>query len=350
MKFINEHVIPFQNIFEATSLLYPTIEVIRILDAKGKCPSIVEVLPNMDSEKKLVFINSVLSLVQLIDHTYHVAENAIMIIRDQLKYRDWEYRIPMLVFVALAHDLGKIPVFRSDFLSRYAIADHPLVSAKIAEQILCDFCNAYVKNSIMDAILGHHRRETKEEDLLLSVLRQADSLSREQEVRRSLECSVKKWHNWFDSAKIIEIFLPDINIVTQGNICDIFSFKSLVYANPDYIYKKIKKLMVDQSYFDPVFMGSNKTIALLKIIDSLRIEGVILDELPKHFYGMPYRINTLKFSFCLFLTPIKIEAFNIMPSLLEARKVGWVKIISAVKPSTKESKYKALAQSKYGNM
>jgi hypothetical protein len=47
-------------------------------------------------------------------------------------------------------------------------------------------------------------------------------------------------------------------------------------------------------------------------------------------HGMLHQIATKKFFFRLFLTPLKIEAFDVFPSIFEKRKIGWLKMIVSV--------------------
>jgi hypothetical protein len=73
---------------------------------------------------------------------------------------------------------------------------------------------------------------------------------------------------------------------------------------------------------------------LKRIIGTLRQQGMLSGELPFEYYGMLYQITTKKFFFKLFLTPLKIESFDIYPSVFEERKVGWLKIVASVSPRT----------------
>ena len=61
---------------------------------------------------------------------------------------------------------------------------------------------------------------------------------------------------------------------------------------------------------------------------------MVSHELSPEYYGMPYRIRTDKPSFSQLLTPVKVESFDTYPSVFEQRKVGWLKIILSVSPST----------------
>ena len=77
----------------------------------------------------------------------------------------------------------------------------------------------------------------------------------------------------------------------------------------------------------------DKPIALKRIIESLRTVGAVSAELPTGYYGMQYIIDVGRFSFKMFLTPIKIEFFPNMPSYYDSRKIGWLKIIKSIKRS-----------------
>jgi hypothetical protein len=51
---------------------------------------------------------------------------------------------------------------------------------------------------------------------------------------------------------------------------------------------------------------------------------------------MLHQITTKKFFFKLFLTPLRIEAFDVYPSVFEKRKIGLLKIIVGVSPLTRK--------------
>jgi hypothetical protein len=243
---------------------------------------------------------------------------------------DWDMIVPHLVVTGLAHDLGKIPTFRIRHVDKYTVADHPVISASLIEEVF-EHCKQKMIPEIRDAILDHHR--AGHDGLISDLLRKADALAREEEVRIHAERACLKWEEWFIPKEFLALIEPEINVL-RGKTCRIFSFKSMVYASPDLLYSKAQRYATTKEIVDPEFVNPrNKPLALKRIVGRLRREGIVADELPSEYYGMPYRITTGKLCFPQFLTPLKVEAFAAYPSVFEQRKVCWLKIITSVSPS-----------------
>ena len=101
----------------------------------------------------------------------------------------------------------------------------------------------------------------------------------------------------------------------RGSTCQVFSFKSVVYATPDFLYNKAIAYAKSKNVVDPAFVSSqNKPLALKRITGTLRDHGMLSGDLPSDYYGMLHQITTKRFFFKLFLTPLRIEAFDVFPS------------------------------------
>ena len=103
-----------------------------ILDEHGFCPSVVQTLKRLDADAALD--GKFLSLVSLDEHSYRVARMMADLYREDRRGRDCDILTPGLVIAGLAHDLGKIPAFRERHVERYAMADHPIISAAVIEE------------------------------------------------------------------------------------------------------------------------------------------------------------------------------------------------------------------------
>jgi hypothetical protein len=215
-------------------------------------------------------------------------------------------------------------------VDKYTVADHPLISASLIDEVF-EHCKKKMIPEIRDAILNHHR--AGQDALISDLLRKADALAREEEVRIHAERACLKWEEWFIPKEFLALIEPEINVL-RGKTCRIFNFKSMVYASPDLLYTKAQGYANMKVAVDPEFVNPrNKPLALKRIVGRLRHEGMVGDELPHEYYGMPYRISTGRLSFGQFLTPLKVEAFTAYPSVFEQRKVCWLKIITSVLPS-----------------
>jgi hypothetical protein len=329
-RFLADVIEPHQDGFHSLDLLEIVYDLVLILDEHGFCPSVVQTLKRHDADAALN--GKLLSLVSLDEHSYRVARMMVDLFRENKRGRDCEIMTPGLVIAGLAHDLGKIPAFRERHVERYAMADHPIISAAVIEEIFASKRREMLPG-LREAILNHHRGENQE-NYLLEYLRKGDARAREEEVRIHSERAWQSWEKWFVPKEYLSFLEPEINIM-RGSTCQIFSFKSVVYATPDFLYNKAIAYAKSKNVVDPAFVSSrNKPLALKRIVGTIRDHGMLSGNLPSDYYGMLHQIATKKFFFKLFLTPLKIEAFDVFPSTFEERKVGWLKMIVSVSPCT----------------
>lgn len=327
-RFLAEMVTPRKADFHSFGVLGVTYELVRILDEYGSCPSVVQTLKRHDADRALD--GKALSLVSLAEHSYRVARIMVQLYRERKRGPDSEMMTPAMVVAGLAHDLGKIPEFRERHVEKYAMADHPIIGAAIIEDVFAT-CKTKRLYGLREAILNHHRGD-EQENLLLEYLRKADAMAREEEVKIHAERAWQSWEQWFIPKEFLALLAPEVNVM-RGNNCQLFTFKSVVYVAPDFLYNKALTYAKSKKATDPAFTSSqNKPLALKRIVGTFRQHGMVSAELPSDYYGMLYQITTTKFFFKLFLTPLKIEASDIYPSTFEERKVGWLKIIVSVVP------------------
>lgn len=327
-RFLAEMVEPYQDGFHSSNLLEIAYDLVGILDEHGFCPSVVQTLKRYDADAALD--GKFLSLVSLAEHSYRVARMMVELYRERKRGRDWEWLAPNLVITGLVHDLGKIPAYREKYVERYAMADHPIIGAAVIEEVFASN-KVEMLHGLKEAILNHHRGEDQE-NLLLEILRKADALAREEEVRMHSARAWQSWEQWFVPEEYLALLEPEINVM-RGRTCQIFSYKSVVYATPDFLYNKAIAYAKSKNVVDPAFVSSqHKPLALKRIAGTLRDHGMLTGDLPSDYYGMLHQITTKKFFFKLFLTPIRIEAFDVFPSAFEDRKIGWLKIIVSVSP------------------
>ena len=208
-----------------------------------------------------------LSLVSLAEHSYRVARIMVDLYRERRKGLFLDTLTPHLVITGLAHDLGKIPAYRERYVERYVMADHPIIGAAVIEEVFASNKREMLYG-LKEAILNHHRGEDQE-NLLLEYLRKADALAREEEVRIHSERAWIEWEKWFIPKEFLALLEPEINIM-RGSACQIFSFKSVVYATSDFLYNKALAYAKSKKVVDPAFVSSqHKPLALKRIVGTL---------------------------------------------------------------------------------
>ncbi|MDI9561057.1 MAG: HD domain-containing protein [Pseudomonadota bacterium] len=327
--FIVQFIVPDIRVFRRRSLLSGTIEILKILEQKGSCPSVVLTLIKSDEESKdVTSIRDLLSQISLKDHTLRVTRYMIKFISEEHHGRVDQSAI----IVGLSHDLGKIPELRNDAILKYAEGDHPLISARVVSEIFSN--HPYNLEFIFNAIESHHRPTRKNEsNYFLTYLKRADQAARSEELARLIDNANAKWGELFLPREYLNTLSPHMNIM-RGNKCDIFCYKSTVYASPNFLFNQARLYAKEKHIVDLTVLNIyDKPIALKRIIESLRTVGAVSAELPTGYYGMQYIIDVGRFSFKMFLTPIKIEFFPNMPSYYDSRKIGWLKIIKSIKRS-----------------
>jgi len=204
------------------NLMFFTVELVKFLDAKGDCPSVVKV-SKLDNSKREF---NLLSNVSLIDHSIDVAEEMIKLYTSPLA-------IPDAIAVSLSHDLGKIPDFHGDF---YSTGDHPELSARIIRNELLSFkeLDESQQNEILDAVMMHHRAPKSE---LGRTLIQADQSARKKEVQDIEDKKYQESKN--KEAKELKSIPqePVKEIQTQAvtSVYDVNQDKKIAYTKPEYI-------------------------------------------------------------------------------------------------------------------
>ena len=150
------------------------LEILRLLDREGQCPSVVDVQGDVEAAWEQNAYR-ILAKTTLLDHSLNVADQVVKQLSDN---QAWHV-IPDTMVAALGHDLGKLKSVRG---SLYALGEHPLAAGAIISAIP-GFKELSRKEDILRAIKMHHKLT---EGLLGKTLKKADQLARQQE----LECWV----------------------------------------------------------------------------------------------------------------------------------------------------------------
>ena len=304
--------------------------MIEMLEEHGSCPSIVlEGVEHDEEARELAVLRWTLGKITLKDHTHRVTTLAI----DGLKstYRDWEPLLPKLLVVALGHDLGKIPAFRQ--ASLYTLADHPTISAMKLRELIKKEDEPFWWEEALSVVKGHHRKTTQP---FAAVLRQADTKARELEVVRvTKNLTLKPWESWFEVQGILDRLKDRINIVQRNRACDAFTLKSVVYCQPDAVFRALQDYAKAEQVIDlTLIRSSDREMVLRRVVGAFREAGVLADDIGEGFYGRQYRVITSQGkrqgNVRQYFIPINLEAFGEQASVLEQRKEGWVRLITAI--------------------
>jgi len=294
--------------------------VIDDLERHGSCPSIVNDNRDPESRDILPVIKRDLRRITLKTHSLIVAH---ILLTDMGGLRDtFSY-----VIMALAHDLGKIPIYRDTGI--YSTHEHQLVSAMkfdaIEAAIQVDGTKYIIPYPISEAIRGHHCRGVCTTS---DRLRGADMKARKLELLHLRpefrEAPVREWLNIHELAERIS---PHVNHLRGGG-WQAFSFKNFVYCRPDLIYKKAQQLCLEAKVIDIRFIyESEKDQALKEIVDILR-ENDLITIIGSNKIAAKFDIRGPFGVKPSVLTPIVGTIFNM--NEIERRKVGYLESIQYV--------------------
>ena len=152
------------------------VEILRLLDERGECPSVVQRDTEIIDRQKPAKNYDIFTQIPLWQHSLHVGEEIIKLIDNA------GVLSPKLLIAALGHDLGKIDSFDR---SLYSLGDHPRISIMILEQIP-EFEHLIFYSEVKSAILNHH---TGGQGYVLNKLKEADANARQREFREYLKKS-----------------------------------------------------------------------------------------------------------------------------------------------------------------
>ena len=328
---------PYLAYFVGQNAFDGVCRLLELLDLYGSCPSITEVSRGKNTDDELRALKNVLSLVSLTSHTCGVVKNAIKLLKAEYRH-DHENMVPLILVMALAHDIGKIPALRAENCN-YTMSDHVVISSSKVVEILGGNKVHWI-NKVVDAINNHHRAGG---DQFSAMLRQADSDARQSEVAEiSKMVSSKDWAEWYDIHDFLSMIKPHINNIKSGNNkWYAFSYGGIVYCRPDLIYKTAQKLAKAKNVIDmSLILPLNKKDVLIKIVDRLRESDMLASDVAKGYFGKHYEIiwqvrkHALKSEvrMKMYLLPLKIEVFRVPPSEIERCKNGtYLRMISQIR-------------------
>lgn len=320
---IREFYEPYRSLFDAQGVSDGFIAMLEFLDQYGSCPSVVNVREDTEVNE-LRNVVDILERVTLRDHSCNVARIMLQLLKET--YRDYRNLIPMGLVLSFGHDIGKALKLRDG--SGYAKSDHPILSEKKLREIFQGREPQWFSKAI--EIIRNHHGKTKEQIGIL--LMKADSKAREMEIASfNSEWKVEEWNKWFDVKRFLEIILQEINVLKGQNKWDALSYGSYVYLQPDFVYESAKKLCEEKKIVDILLIKiSSKEEAIKKVVEVLRSANLLSPDLGDTRWARKYLVKSQWLNKKMLLIPIRVDAFNILPHVLEERKEGYLKIIEKV--------------------
>lgn len=297
----------------------------------GEAPSLVLERGSGDREAKdLYSVRESLGRVTLRDHTAHVMQAMIEVVREQ--YRDADGQMPRALVAALAHDLGKIPAWRQ--VKAYGKQDHAAISAvKLREWVGPE--EPWWLDSVLAAVREHHRRSA---DMLATMLRQADLRAREREVASmTAGLTVQAFPAWMDADRWRALVAEDVDMLQKGNQWLAVTHHGVIYAKIELLLRAVRTIMQERRAVDLAFLvEGERERAAAKLVKWIKEQGWLADEIGDGYYGLPYDVEVSvphKPAVVLpphYLVPLKVEAFG-AEGVFRERKAGVLALITAVR-------------------
>lgn len=182
VTFKNEEVQSFyirfikDNVYVVGNVKKVVLGLLGILDEEGDCPSVVNVIGDVESRlfEKDRRTYDILERTSLRSHSLRTAEEIMKVLKS----------VPLLtpkgIVAALAHDLGKIPRHKDKL---YALGEHAFLSVAVLEK-LPGFSEIAYREQVVKAVREHHRVPS---DMLSEKLKEADQIARRMELSQNLD-------------------------------------------------------------------------------------------------------------------------------------------------------------------
>ncbi len=325
--FINNHILPYRKQFENQEVLDITVELIKLLEKHGDCPSVVSMRGDPGAAYPLGGRNRLIN-ISLKEHSYEVAINMIEAIKESHNNFSFDSLIPRAVIAGLSHDIGKIPELRSaPFCNTY---EHHIISAQHLWEMFAGK-NPFLAKKVISAVENHHAYS---KDELTLMLKEADRQARAAEMLKLLQSgNTIPLENWFYIDEFYKRIEPYINFSKGSTKWKAFTFRGIVYCKPRFIHETVKDFCVDINNFDSGLLDNSLyENVLYRIVNRLRDCGFISEQLGTDRFAGRYVINThVGMKHKEILTPLSPIGFYNMKEL-EARKIGFLEIIKSVWP------------------
>lgn len=308
-----EYFLPYsQQIKEQKVDLYLK-EGLNILSKEGNCSSLTGVSTENKQQydveiEDFSLYKDLLSKVSLKEHTL----NVIRIISEDSKkiFENSENHMPKVLFLALFHDIGKIPnYFNIDPKS------HSLTSASVLNMIAEKLkIKPFWFEEAIQVIREHHISGSK--NIYKKLLRGADKKARLIEISRLLsDYTIKPLKEWFSLDEFLRDLYNTINIDHYGPKWYAFHYNDIIYVKPDRALDLIDEQRKRKKVLSYEFLTKNdRQKAITFLLTLLEENEMLAYELQKEDNS----INLPKFrilikdgkTFNINLIPIKISIYE----------------------------------------
>ena len=361
---------------QASSQREVCIEMLRLLDQEGNCPSVVNVQGDVEAGWE-ANTYQILGQTTLLEHSLNVAEQVVQLLSD---LQAWHV-IPDTLVAALGHDLGKLNLARG---SLYSLGEHPLASCAMISGV-AGFKELARKDEILKAIKLHHKMS---DGLLGKTLKKADQQARQKELEswtgseavsegdstaqvtpehaQAAKITIATQHfltnlstdqaetvspqgkskppgqadisSWFDAAAFLDLLKPHINRVDGRRYLAFSMANGLVYFQVKALEETARKQATQAGCMHIAAMAQDDLSmreVLLSIVQRLRQHEVIAEDLIKpNFFG-GYFLVTRRHGKELkgYYTPFHAEAFGSIAGMEQA-KPALLRDIIKVSPFT----------------
>ena len=317
---------PNEDLIKAKGAWDGLLKVFEIVEKYGSYPSIVK------SNDKTEYRNEILEILSNVS----IKEHSLKVVRltvDELKkhHKDISGMILTATLAGLMHDIGKAEPLRSS--PQYSKHDHPLIGADVLKS--CFENEFYDLNKAIEIIRGHHKISN---DSFTSIFQIADERARMDELKTA-SVVVTTVENALSAGDILSAVDPIVNAPKSEKDWGAFSFKDVVYIEPECLYNLLVELGEQKNMF---FFGQIKIISrsffLKTVVGIFKAANLLAPVKLTHDYFGWFEVTFGDNSRKMMLIPIKITAFGKMPSDFESRKLtqsksGSLKFITSIIPS-----------------
>jgi hypothetical protein len=319
---------PNEALLRAQQVYEPIVAMLSFLDQHGECPSLVVISPERDHEAgELYPVRQALLRVTLKDHTYHVTDFALKILKET--YRDYQPLIPKVLAAAIGHDLGKSPEFRTATV--YTMGDHTAASAVQVHKCFQGHEAPWLPD-VIHAIVAHHRASKEPLDV---VLKQADERARQYELsQHSGGLRVEPFEQWCQIPELLQIVGLRVNVMKRQNTWEALSHKDVVYMIPDALLDAARNLAKTKGVVElGLIRADDREPMLRRLVSGLRAQHALGDDVGEGYYGRYYQVvmakraNTKR----MYLIPVKKEAFGEVHTKFEGRKEGLLSLVADIR-------------------
>lgn len=188
------------------------VYLLKILDSEGTCPSVVGIKKYAAVGKQISDPDSAYGAVALAQlATVPLYRHSLGVARKFVEKNSERIMLPTVLIVSLAHDIGKIPSFHSQY---YSTADHPqialLILASIPEYV------GLSNRAELDSIIRNHHQITPNNPLT-ACLKRCDQEARNDEMGAFLGQMAQVRTSEESSLPIAESLpQPDVPVATES--------------------------------------------------------------------------------------------------------------------------------------